>query len=56
MSSMERLQTVETAGATARNDAHEMAHRRFPTPAARANLELRYPALAVPTKPSENDH
>jgi hypothetical protein len=55
ISSADRLQTVVSAWATARNDAHETVQWRFTTPNARAKLGHRYPAPAVPAEQTETD-
>jgi DDE superfamily endonuclease len=55
ISTAERLQTVVTAWATARNEAQDTVHWRFTTADARAKLGPRYPAPAVPTAPPATD-
>jgi hypothetical protein len=49
ISTAERLQTVVTAWAAARNEAQETVHWRFTTVDARAKLGSRYPTPAVPS-------
>jgi hypothetical protein len=55
ISTAERLRTVVTAWATARNEAHETVRWRFTTADARAKLGPRYPAPAVPDDPPSTD-